>query len=125
VAYPGQVAVVYDTVGSPLTVEIALRVLAERGTLVELGVSAPGRFEWTPWYFKELRLVGSNAFGREVFEGRDAHAYEHFFDLLLGGRIDLSGMLTHTFRLEDWRDAFSAIVHQGDTGVIKAAFDFR
>ncbi len=125
VAYPGRVAVVYDTVGSPLTVEIALRVLAERGTLVQLGVSAPGRFEWTPWYFKELRLVGSNAFGREVFEGRDAHAYEHFFDLLLAGRIDLSGMLTHTFRLEQWRDAFTAIVHQRDTGVIKAAFDFR
>ncbi len=125
VAYPGQVDIVYDTVGSPLTVEIALRVLAERGTLVELGVSAPGRFEWTPWYFKELRLVGSNAFGREAFEGRDVHAYEHFFDLLLAGRIDLSGMLTHTFRLEDWRDAFTAIVHQGDTGVIKAAFDFR
>lgn len=125
VAYPGQVAVVYDTVGSPLTVEIALRVLAERGTLVQLGVSAPGRFEWTPWYFKELRLVGSNAFGREVFEGRDAHAYEHYFDLLLAGRIDLSGMLTHTFRLEDWREAFTTIVHQGDTGVIKAAFDFR
>jgi len=125
VAYPGGIDIVYDTVGSPLTVEIAMRVLAERGTLVEMGVGAPGRFEWTPWYFKELRLVGSNAFGMETFEGRTAHAYEHFFSLLETGRIALSGMLTHTFRLEDWRDAFTAIVHQADTGVIKAAFDFR
>jgi len=125
VAYPGGIDIVYDTVGSPLTVEVAMRVLAERGTLVELGVGAPGRFEWTPWYFKELRLVGSNAFGMETFEGRFAHAYEHFFALLEAGRLDLSGMLTHTYRLEDWRDAFTDIVHQHDTGVIKAAFDFR
>jgi len=125
VCYPGGIDVVYDTVGSPSTVEVALRVLAERGTLVQLGVSSPGRFEWTAWYFKELRLVGSNAFGRERFEDRDAHAYEHFFSLLGDGRIDLSGILTHTFRLEEWRDAFAALVHQGRTGAIKVAFDHR
>ncbi len=34
-------------------------------------------------------------------------------------------MLTHQFRLDDWRDAFTTIVDQGDTGAIKVAFDFR
>jgi threonine dehydrogenase-like Zn-dependent dehydrogenase len=125
VAYPGQVDAVYDTVGAPSTTEVALRVLREQGTLVQLGVSSPGRFEWTPWYFKELRLVGSNAFGDETFEGRRRHAYEHYFALLQDGRIDLSGMLTHLFRLAEWREAFTTIVRQGDTGAIKVAFDFR
>lgn len=125
VAYPGHVDVVYDTVGSPATVEVGLRILREQGTLVQLGVSAPDRFEWTPWYFKELRLVGSNAFGVETFEGRTRHAYEHFFALLGDGRIDLSGLLTHRFRLTEWREAFTAIVDQGRTGAIKVAFDFR
>lgn len=125
VCYPGQVDVVYDTVGAGATVEVAMRVLAERGTLVQLGVSSPARFEWTPWYFKELRLIGSNAFGREIFEGREAHAYEHFFDLLAAGRLDLGGLLTHTFRLAEWREAFTAIVRQGETGAIKVAFDYR
>jgi len=125
VAWPGQIDIVYDTVGSPRTCEVALRILREQGTLVQLGVSAPERFEWTPWYFKELRLVGSNAFGDETFDGRRRHAYEHFFDLLLDGRIDLSGMLTHRFRLHEWRDAFTTIVDQRTTGAIKVAFDFR
>jgi threonine dehydrogenase-like Zn-dependent dehydrogenase len=102
-----------------------MRVLREQGTLVQLGVSAPGRFEWTPWYFKELRLIGSNAFGDETFEGRRLHAFEHYFALLRDGRIDLQGMLTHRFRLDDWRNAFSTIVRQGETGAIKVAFDFR
>jgi threonine dehydrogenase-like Zn-dependent dehydrogenase len=125
VAYPGHIDTIYDTVGSPGTTEVALRVLREQGTLVQLGVSSPGRFEWTPWYFKELRLMGSNAFGDETFEGRRQHAYQHFFGLLADGRLDLSGMLTHRFRLDEWREAFSTLVHQAETGAIKVAFDFR
>ncbi len=125
VAYPGHVDVVYDTVGAPQTNEVAMRVLREQGTLVQLGVSSPGRFEWTPWYFKELRLIGSNAFGDETFEGQRRHAFEHFFALLHDGRINLDGMLTHRFRLDEWRDAFTTIVRQGETGAIKVAFDFR
>jgi len=122
---PGTIDTVYDTVGSPLSVEVSMRLLATRGTLVQLGVGAPGRFEWTPWYFKELRLVGSNAFGRETFEGATRHAYDHFFDLLAERRIEVDGMLTHTWRLSEWREAFTAIVHGRDTGTLKVAFDFR
>lgn len=125
VAHPGKVDVVYDTVGSPATVEVGLRVLAERGTLVQIGVSSPGRFEWTPWYFKELRLVGANAFGIETVDGRRAHAMEHYLRLVDEGRIDLAGMLTHRFPLEAWREAFTTLVEQGDTGAIKVAFDLR
>jgi threonine dehydrogenase-like Zn-dependent dehydrogenase len=34
-------------------------------------------------------------------------------------------MLTHTFRLGQWRDAFLAIANQGDSGAVKVAIDFR
>ena len=125
VAHPGAIDVVYDTVGAPQSVEVGLRVLAARGSLVQLGVSAPGRFEWTPWYFKELRLIGSNAFGIEEVEGRRQHGIAHYLDLVRGGRVDLGGMLTHTFPLERWRDAFTTLIDQGETGAIKVAFDLR
>lgn len=125
VAYPGGVDVVYDTVAAAETLEVILRVLRSRGTLVELGVSSPARFEWTPWYFKELRLVGSNAFGIEEVEGKRQHAIAHYLDLAASGRIDLTGMLTHTFRLEEWRTAFDALADQGTSGAIKVAFDLR
>jgi threonine dehydrogenase-like Zn-dependent dehydrogenase len=100
-------------------------VLVGRGTLVQLGVSSPARFEWTPWYFKELRLIGSNAFGVEEVEGERRHAIEHYLALVADGRIDLSGMLTHRFALEDWRHAFTTLINQGETGAIKVAFDLR
>lgn len=124
-AYPGRIGTVYDTVGAPETVEVGLRVLAHGGTLVQLGVSSPARFEWTPWYFKELNLVGSNAFGMEEVEGHRRHAIEHYLDLVQAGRVDLTGLLTHTYRLKDWRQALGTLIHQDVTGAIKVAFDFR
>ena len=125
IAWPGGVDVVYDTVGGPDTLEVGLRVLRARGSIVQLGLSSMGRCEWTPWYFKEARLIGSNAFGVEEVDGVRKHAMEHYFDLVTDGRIDLTGMLTHRFRLEEWRDAFSTLIAQGTTGAIKCAFDLR
>ena len=109
----------------PDTIEVGLRVLAGRGSIVQMGLSSMARCEWTPWYFKEARLVGSNAFGYEVVDGVRKHAMEHYLDLVRSGRIDLTGMLTHTFLLADWRDAFRTLIDQGTTGAVKCAFDFR
>lgn len=124
-AYPGAVDVVYDTVGKPETFEVGVRVLRARGTLVKAGVHAPGRWEWSPLYFKEISWVGSNAFGVEEVDGVRKHAIAHYLDLVTAGRIDLRPMLTHTFRLAQWRDAFLAIADQGRSGAVKVAIDQR
>lgn len=125
IAWPGGVDVVYDTVGAPETLEVGLRVLRTRGSIVQMGLSSMARCEWTPWYFKEARLVGSNAFGVEEVEGVRRHAMAHYLELVRSGRIDLSGLLTHTFRLEEWREAFLTLIDQGESGAIKCAFDLR
>lgn len=124
-AHPGAVDVVYDTIGKPETFEVGVRVLRARGTLVKAGVHAPGRWEWSPLYFKEINWVGSNAFGVEEVDGVRKHAIEHYLDVVLDGRIDLRPMLTHTFALEQWRAAFLAIAEQGESGAVKVAFDQR
>jgi threonine dehydrogenase-like Zn-dependent dehydrogenase len=124
-AHPGGVDVVYDTVGTTETSEVAVRVLRTRGTLVKSGVNPPARWEWSPLYFKELTWVGSNAFGTEEVEGVRQHAMLHFLELVASGRVDLTGMLTHTFRLAEWRDAFAALATQDRSDAIKVAFDFR
>jgi threonine dehydrogenase-like Zn-dependent dehydrogenase len=76
-------------------------------------------------YFKEISWVGSNAFGIEEVDGQRKHAIAHYLDLVAAGRVDLRPMLTHTFRLEQWRDAFLAIANQGESGAIKVGFDQR
>jgi threonine dehydrogenase-like Zn-dependent dehydrogenase len=121
--HPGGIDVAYDTVGKPETFEVEVRLLKARGTLVKSGVHAPGRWEWSPLYFKEISWVGSNAFGIEEVEGVRKHGLEHYLDLVESGRVDLRAMLTHTFGLSQWRDAFYTIADQEHTGAIKVAID--
>src|SRR5881398_2941302 len=120
----GGIGVVYDTVGSPETVEVALRVAAPRGAVVVTGVEMPRRFEWTPLYFKEIEVVGSNAFGVEDFEGRRRHAMEIYFELVASGRIDVTPVVTHRFGLDDYRRAFLACAKQDHSGAVKVLFTY-
>ena len=124
-AYPGAIDVVYDTVGKRETFEVGSRVARARGTIVKAGVHGPTFWEDTPLYFKELSFVGSNAFGVEVVDGVRQHGIAHYLDLVADGRVDLTGLLTHTFRLDQWREAFTALATQDRSNAIKVAFDFR
>ena len=124
-AFPGGIDVVYDTIGAAETLEVGARVLRARGTLVKLGMHGPARWEDTPVYFKEITFTGSNAFGFEEVDGVRKHGIALYLDLVESGRIDLTGMLTHTFRLDQWRDAFTALADQQASGAIKVAIDQR
>ncbi len=122
VAHPGHIDVVYDTIAKAETLEVGVRVLAERGRLVYTGVSTPERWEWTPIYFKELTITGSNAFGMEDFDGVRQHAIAHYLALVSDGRLDITPMLTHRFALDQWWGALKTIARQGESGALKVAF---
>src|SRR5580658_8844916 len=118
----GRPAVVYDTIGSTETVETSLRLLATGGTLVVSGVEPPKRFEWTPLYFKEIRVIGSNGFGIEDVGGVAKHAMEHYFDFIAGG-LDLTPVITHRFPLERWDKAVLAVKNSRRTGAVKVLLE--
>ena len=120
----GGVEVIYDTVGLPATLEVGLRIAAPRGAIVVTGVESPRRFEWTPLYFKEITVIGSNAFGVEEFEGRRRHSMEIYLDLVASHRIDVTPILTHRFRLEQYREALLACGEQGASGAVKVLFTY-
>lgn len=119
----GGVDAVYDSICAPDTIEIGLRIARPRGIVSIIGVEAPKRFEWTPLYFKELRVVGSNAFGGEEFRGVRKHAMEHYVDLCASGEVDLSFLVTHRYPLDEWREAFLTAI-QKTSGCVKVAFTF-
>jgi threonine dehydrogenase-like Zn-dependent dehydrogenase len=116
------VATVYDTVGSPQTIETAIRLVRARGSVVVSGVEAPRRFEWTPLYFKEVEVIGSNAFAIEQFEGRREHAMQIYLRAASRG-LDLSPIVTHRFPLARWREAFQALIGRRTSGAIKVVLE--
>jgi threonine dehydrogenase-like Zn-dependent dehydrogenase len=115
--------IVYDTVGSPASVELSLRVVSPRAKIVVSGVEAPRRFEWTPLYMKEAQLIGSNAFGTETFEGRRLHAIEVYFELVARG-MDVTPIITHRFPLSDYKRAMLALREKSKSGAAKALFAY-
>ena len=63
--------------------------------------------------------------GVEEVEGIRKHGIAHYLDLCTARSVDVSPMLTHRYRLDEWREAFTTIIDQGETGAIKVALDFR
>jgi threonine dehydrogenase-like Zn-dependent dehydrogenase len=39
--------------------------------------------------------------------------------------LKVEGLLTHTFGIDDWREALMTSLHKSSSRCIKAAFDFR
>jgi threonine dehydrogenase-like Zn-dependent dehydrogenase len=120
---PG-VRVVYNTVGTAESLEVSVRIAGPRSTVVLSGVDTPARFEWSPHYFKEINLVGSNAFGVEEWNGVRKHAMLHYFDLVRSKKVDVTPILTHRFALEDYKNAFLYCHNQGEHDALKVLFEF-
>ena len=120
----GGVQTIYDSVGTAESVEVGLRICDYRAKIVITGVGTPKRFEWTPLYFKEVAMIGSNAFGLEDFQGARKHAIEIYFDLLSSRGLDVTPILTHRFKLERYADAFLACWDQGSSGAVKVLFEY-
>jgi len=94
----------------------------DRGVFGGVGVEPPKRFEWTPLYFKELRVVGSNGFGVESVRGVSQHAMLHYFDFV-GEGFDLTPVITHRFPLERWDEAVLALKDAARTGAVKVLLE--
>jgi threonine dehydrogenase-like Zn-dependent dehydrogenase len=117
------VGVVYDMVGSAQSVETAIRLVQTHRRVVVAGVEIPRRFEWTPLYFKEVTVVGSNAFGVELFCGERRHAIDIYLELSSQG-LDLTRLITHRFSLQAWPEAFTACMQRRASAAVKVVFDF-
>ena len=96
---------VFDDVGRPETVALALRMLGHAGTLVYIGLPQPGSEAALPleWSFdRRLRFLvshGGDHVPAEDFPELAAYARE--------GRLDLAAMVTKTIALDDVEQAFA------------------
>jgi 2-desacetyl-2-hydroxyethyl bacteriochlorophyllide A dehydrogenase len=115
--------IVYDSVGSDKTVKDALRWTRGGGTVVLVGANfAPEHLDYSPIIFQEVRLIGSNSHGMEEdFRGKRAGTFETVLALHKEGKIDLSGFVTHTFPVDDYREAIGVFFNKKNDKSIKVA----
>lgn len=110
------VDVAIEALGAQSTFEGCLRALRPGGTLSSLGV-----------YSQDLSIpLGAFAAGLGDFKivttlcpgGKER--MRRLMDVVASGRVDLGGLVTHRFRLEDIERAYDLFSHQRD-GVLKVA----
>jgi threonine dehydrogenase-like Zn-dependent dehydrogenase len=80
--------------------------------------------DWTPIWLKELVIIGSVWSGTEMVEGLPVRTYELVLKWMAEGKLDLAPMVTHRFRLEEYRRALAFTANKGRHRLIKSVFVF-
>ncbi len=115
--------VVFDCVGSPDSLDDAVRFTQARGSTVLVGMPAvPKTVDWTTIWFKELRVLGTYAYGVEEVGGERLRTFELALRLLNQKRVDLAALVTHRFRLADYRRAVRTALFTGEHRSVKTVF---
>jgi len=75
-------------------------------------------------WFKELTVTGTLAYSTEYQEGQPLRTYQLALDWLAQGKLDLAPLLTHKFRLEDYKRAIETTMSKSKNKVVKSVFSF-
>ena len=123
----GGADVVYECVGSDTSLDDALRFVKAGGRLGLIGtIGQTKKVDWTPLWFQELNVRGINCgCALEEHDGERLRTFEWAIRWMAEGRLDLSPLLTHRFRLADYRRALAVAMNKGRNRAVKVAFEFE
>ncbi len=122
----GGADVVFDCVGSPSSFEQGVRFAGSGGTVVLIGLAGKlDGIDWTPVWLNELTIRGAFAYAMEEWQGEELSTMALALRLMAEKKVDLGSLVTHRFALDDYREALTTVTSKGNSGVVKAVFDFR
>jgi (R,R)-butanediol dehydrogenase/meso-butanediol dehydrogenase/diacetyl reductase len=116
---------VFDTVGHRDTVNPALRVLATNGTLSLIGIGKEMKIDLTPLWLKLQTVRGCYAYRYNTVKGVRKQAFETALDLVAKKKVRVHDMLTHRFKLADYRDMIEVNLHKDANRAMKTAVSFE
>ncbi len=120
----GGFARIYDTVGSPATLNMAMRCLAAGGTLSQVGIWHDVKLDLTPLWLKQQTLKGVYGCGYAEYKGKRRHMFEIALDMVDQAKITLDGMVTHVFSLDSFDKMIEANLAKEKHRAIKTAVSF-
>ncbi len=114
--------IVFDSVGNDRSLTGALRWARSGGAVVLVGVNfAPRKLDYSPVWFQEVDLVGINSHGTERFRNKKVTSFDAAYTLYREGKLDYTGLITHTFPLAEYRKAVSTFFSKSSAHAIKIA----
>jgi threonine dehydrogenase-like Zn-dependent dehydrogenase len=120
----GGFPLVFDCVGNAGSLTQALRWTAPRGTLVMLGCAAEiPKLDLTFVWARELNVRGFVGHAWETWEGERRHSFQITHDLLVATGAPVRELVTHTFPLARYREAFSVASNHRRSGALKVVLE--
>lgn len=116
---------VFDCVGTAKSFVECLKFARARGQVVMLGTLQEKIPDISPLWFRELDILGCWGRSYENFGGERLTTYELVLKFLKERKMSAFGLVTHLYRLSDYRKALLAATDKYSSGAIKTAFDFR
>ena len=118
---------VFDCVGSSATIDESLKFTRAKGTMVLVGLANyPKKVDWTPVWFKELNITGSMYYNTEIYQdGRQEKAFQIALDLLHRKKLGVQPLVTHTFKIDNYRQALQTAVDKRRHESLKVLFKFE
>lgn len=105
--------------------EDALRWTRARGTVVMVGMPGEPKADLTPFWYKELAVLGAYTYGVEHYGEGQATTFRLALDMLArqGWAERLAPLVRHKFPLPRYREAFATAMHAGKHQSVKVVFD--
>ncbi|MHA1949198.1 MAG: zinc-dependent alcohol dehydrogenase [Candidatus Thorarchaeota archaeon] len=118
--------IIFDSVGSDSTLNDSLHLVKNNGAIVIVGMDfgVTKKTDWILAVYKQVDVLGSMMHGLEEHNGGSIDTFELAFEMLQEDPAILMGLVTHKYRIDDYKTAFSVASNKGNNKAIKVAFDF-
>jgi (R,R)-butanediol dehydrogenase/meso-butanediol dehydrogenase/diacetyl reductase len=115
---------IFDCVASEATLFSSMRALETGGTLSMVGIGKDVKLDLTPLWLKLQTIKGAYSSGYVNYEGGKKHVFEIAAGLVRQKKINLESMVTHAFKLEDYRRMIEVNLHKGKYKALKTVVSF-
>ncbi len=111
----GGADVCLDCIGSSGSIDDALRLTRNRGTVILVGMpGVPAGVDWTSIWYKELNVRGSYT--------SDSATFKKSIEIVAQLKQSLDGFVGAQFGLQEYREAIRVAMRSGREGVLKTVF---
>jgi len=113
---------VYDCLSQSDSVTMALRAVKTGGVVSLIGLSSEVKFDPTMVWVKLITLKGSLYYGFHDWEGKKQHVFEIAVGLITTKDLKLQDMVTHKFKLDEYKKMMDVNIHKGKFKAVKTMF---
>ena len=115
---------VYDCLSKSDSVTMALRAVKTGGVVSLIGLSSEVKFDPTMIWVKLITIMGSLYYGFHDWEGKRKHTFQIAIDLITKKDLKLQDMVTHKFKLDEYKKMMDVNIHKGKFKAVKTMFGY-